>query len=69
MKSYDYEAVVFEGGVYCNECIPEEATEEECQPIFAGSEWDCYPVCESCGGVHDYVSLTEEGIENEGIEL
>jgi hypothetical protein len=58
MKSFDYDAVVTEDGeICCVECAPKG----DHSPIFADSEWDHYPVCEQCGAVHDYVSLTEEG--------
>lgn len=65
MKSYDYEACAYDGAIYCIACLPEGVTTEDADPIFAGSEWDAYPVCDHCGGVHDYVSLTTEGVRNE----
>jgi hypothetical protein len=70
MKVYDYDAVAFDGDVYCIECLPEGVNpeSEDCYPVFAGSEWDSYPVCCQCGQVHDYVSLTPEGREYEGEE-
>jgi len=55
MKSYDFEAVVYEGEIYCRECSP--VATNEADPIFADSEWDSYPVCSVCSYVHDYVSL------------
>jgi hypothetical protein len=63
MKSYDYDAVTYDGVVYCTECLPEgiSSESEECFPVFADSEWDYYPVCDACGQVHDYVSLTAYG--------
>lgn len=67
MKSYDYEACTFDGAVYCNECLPDGMTpdSEDVSPIFADSEHDGYPVCESCGEAHNYVSLTDDGYEIE----
>ena len=75
MKSYDYDAVVYDGTCYCCGClekackVPEgyehqqvTLDSDEVSPIFADSEWDGYPVCDHCGAVHDYVSLTDEGI-------
>ena len=61
MKSYDYEAVAYDGDVYCLGCLPEGVNEDDAYPIFADSEWDYYPVCCVCGGVHDYVNLTLYG--------
>jgi hypothetical protein len=63
MKCYAYEAVVYDRAIYCVDCIPDGVTVDdgEVSPIFADSEWDYYPVCEHCGTVHDYVSLTEDG--------
>ena len=64
MKSYDYEACAYDCALYCSGCLPEGITtdSEEVSPIFAGSEHDGYPVCDHCGAVHDYVSLTTDGI-------
>ena len=53
MKSYDYEAVVLDGEIYCVECCPELYRTE---PIFADSEWDHFPICMNCGTCHDYVN-------------
>lgn len=61
MKAYDYEAVVYDGNVYCIGCLPDGVDEEDLEPIFALSEWDCYPVCDACGEAHEYVCLTEDG--------
>ena len=63
MKSFDFEAVVYDGEVYCIECLPEGINPEanEVRPVFAGSEWDYYPSCAECGTVHEYVSLTDYG--------
>jgi hypothetical protein len=61
MKSFDYDAVVCDGEVYCSGCEPEDADQEEMHPVFADSEWDYYPTCSHCGYRHEYVSLTSEG--------
>lgn len=63
MKSYDFDAVAYDGEIYCIACLPEGVNSDhpEVSPIFADSEWDHYPVCGHCHGVHDYVSLTEDG--------
>ncbi len=68
-----------DGGVLCERCA-EKAAEEigdeayneygelddsEFYPIFADSEWDSYPVCDSCGEIIDDVKLTSEGYEYE----
>lgn len=67
MKSFDYEACVYDGAVYCNGCLPEGITteSEDVSPIFADSEHDGYPVCDKCGEVHNYVSLTDYGYKVE----
>ena len=69
VKCDHHEAVMFDGCVYCVECIPEgvDLKSEEVQPIFAGSEWDVYPVCDECGEEHTYVALTEEGRKRHSI--
>ena len=63
MKSYDYEAVVYDSEVYCVECLPDgiTANHEDVSPIFADQDWDYAPACCDCGYVHDYMSLIEQG--------
>jgi hypothetical protein len=67
MHAYDFEACVFDGEIYCNECLPDgvDTDCEDVHPVFADSEWDYYPTCCACGETHDYVSLTTEGREYE----
>ncbi len=68
MKSFDFEAVVYDCDVYCVECLPQGVDvddEDEVSPIFADGEWDYYPVCVACNSAHTYVSLTEKGREAE----
>lgn len=64
MNACDYEAVVYGGGIYCVECLPDGITErsEDVSPIFADAEWDSFPHCEHCGRAHTYVSLTDYGV-------
>jgi hypothetical protein len=67
IKSYDFDAMVFQDDVYCVEHLtPRERA--VAKPIFADSEWDYYPVCTECGYVHDYVNLTDEGRKHEGLD-
>jgi len=63
MKSFDYEAVVYDCEVYCVSCLPGgvDVEGDDVSPIFADSEWDYYPVCAECGEVHNYINLTVEG--------
>lgn len=67
MKSFDYDAVVCDGEIYCVGCEPESyeldenGENENLHPVFADSEWDYYPVCSACGYKHEYVSLTSDG--------
>jgi len=60
MKAWDYDAVVWEGEVYCVGCLPDNVNVENegVMPIFASSEWDSYPVCTVCHMEHDYVGCT-----------
>jgi len=62
VKAYDYDAVIFNGDVYCVECLPEDVFSTDCdvQPIFAGEEWSYVPVCCECGAEHDYMIILEE---------
>ena len=59
MKAWDYDAVVYDGAVYCVDCLPDGVVAEsaDVHPIFASDEWDCPPVCNKCGAEHDYMSI------------
>jgi hypothetical protein len=63
MKAWDFEAVAYDGAVYCVDCLPTGVgvDADDVSPVFADSEWDSYPTCDACGTVHDYVSLTPDG--------
>lgn len=70
MKAYDFDAVTYDGAVYCVQCLPKGLNDESegVHPIFADSEWDSYPVCDKCGAIHHYVSLTSYGQAQKIIE-
>lgn len=70
MHAFDYEAVVYEGEIYCTGCLPEGVSVEsdEVSPIFADSEWDYYPICSVCGETHTYMNLTAEGRKFEHLD-
>jgi hypothetical protein len=55
MKSYDFNTCIYNGNIYCNECLPENITTDIADPIFADSEWDYIPNCCVCGQQHDYI--------------
>ena len=59
MRAYDYDAVVYEGEVYCVGCLPEgvSVNNEDVIPIFAGAELDFPPVCSHCHAEHDYMQI------------
>lgn len=59
MKSYDVVGYVDDCYIFCTDC-----GDSTMEPIFAGSEWDYYPVCEECGREIDVI-LTEDGIKYE----
>lgn len=63
MKSYDYDAVVYDGEEFCVECLPDgvDVDSDDVSPIFADSEVDRYPVCRQCGAEHIYMNLTIDG--------
>lgn len=67
MKSWEFNAVTYEASVYCNSCLPEGISidSDEVFPVFADSEWDYYPTCAICFHRHDYVGLTEDGVDYE----
>lgn len=68
MKSYDFEAVVYDGAVYCLGCFDGDTDDEEVSPILADSEWNSYPACTICGDVQDYVGLTSDGLRYEFLQ-
>jgi hypothetical protein len=61
MKSFDFDAVTYDGEVYCNECLPVgvDVDDEEVSPIFADDEWEVAPTCCQCGEVHDYMPILD----------
>lgn len=61
MKSYEVMGYCQDGEFQCIACCDGIDT-EECDPVFADSEWDCYPVCCVCGEKCEDVNLTNEGI-------
>lgn len=59
MKSFDYDAVVCEGEVYCLSCFEGDTENNpEVSPIFADSEWE-WPgaTCTACGELFDYMNI------------
>ena len=58
-RPYDFNAVVYNGDVYCVSCLPEGVTQEtdDVTPIFADENWDHIPTCCECGEEHDYVNV------------
>lgn len=67
MQHHDYDAVVYDGDIYCIGCLPDgvdvndtdQYDNDICAPIFAGSEWDYAPVCCVCSELHDYVTVID----------
>lgn len=61
MKHYAFEAVTYDGSVYCVGCLPNGISidDDEVEPIVAGQEVDSYPTCDACGTEHDYMALLE----------
>jgi hypothetical protein len=59
VKAYDFNAVVYEGEVYCVDCLPAgvDVEDAEVMPIFASEEWDAPAECGRCGFEHDYMKL------------
>lgn len=62
MHSYDVlgYANTEDGYCICLDCIT-EAEKETFYPIFADSEWDCYPSCDRCFEAIEEVRLTIYG--------
>ena len=69
MKAWAFDAVTYDGEVYCTECLPKgvKVTNEGVTPIFASDEWDAPgAACSECGELHDYMNLI--GGEDEIVE-
>lgn len=60
MESWNFDAVTFDGDVYCNECLPVDLDSEGVYPILASSKVDRYPACAVCGKKHDYMELAKK---------
>jgi hypothetical protein len=62
-KAWDYDAVTYDGGIYCVDCLPEGVSvdDEDVTPIFTVDELQYAPVCDRCGAVHDYMNVLEPG--------
>lgn len=65
MHASDYEAVIYDGGIYCLNCVPRGVYIDDCEPILAIEEWDEIPTCIYCGKEHDYVIIIEPEDEEE----
>ena len=61
MNAADYDAVVFDGDIYCIGCLPDGVNVEsdDVHPIFADNECDHALVCCVCGTEHDYMRLLD----------
>lgn len=70
MNCADVVGYTYEGSFYCSEeCLPEGIHEkdDEVGAVFADSEWDAYPVCDTCREQCKDVSLTEDGLSFEAM--
>lgn len=59
MKAWDFEAVAYDGDVYCVDCLPTgiNVDDEHVVPIFADTEVEEPQVCCECGFEHDYMCI------------
>lgn len=63
MNSATVVGYTFDGEFYCSpDCLPEGVTpnRDEVSAVFAGDEWEYFPVCGSCGGQCEDVTLCGE---------
>jgi hypothetical protein len=61
--AWDFEAVTYQGAVYCVECVPigADILGGDVVPIFSLDEWTKPgATCDKCLRLHDYMSLIEE---------
>lgn len=59
MKSFEFDAVVYDGVELCVECLPEgvDVSDESVSPIFADSTVDHPVICGKCHAEHDYMNV------------
>ncbi len=57
IKAWEYDAVAYDGEIYCTECCPVDYLSDDVMPIFASDEVQTYPVCAHCGTEHDYMGM------------
>lgn len=64
MHDFDIVGYVYEGEIYCPDCLPETPAMDEYPPIFAGDEAvDCPMHCGECGALIEGQALTAEGMD------
>ena len=63
MKTYLIVGYTEPGAFYCPDCFA--GPTKETGAVFAGDEFDSYPVCDCCGERCEDVALTLEGWEAE----
>lgn len=64
MNACEVVGYTYDASFYCSvDCLPEgiSCNDEEVCAVFADSEWDYYPTCDSCGEQCEDVSLTGDG--------
>ena len=63
MNATDVVGYTYEASFYCVDCLPDgvDPDGEDVGAVFADSEWDYYPACDSCGERCEDVRLTSDG--------
>lgn len=64
MMLYEFEAVAYNGEVYCSECCPIDINDASVTPIFASDEVDEVQICCECGCEHDYMNIRVQDESN-----
>jgi len=70
MHATDFEAVIYNGNIYCTECLPIGiyVDDDDVIPIFSCMEWSQPGViCDTCGYLHDYMMLLDS--ESHSVEM
>lgn len=71
MSCTDVVGYTHDGSFYCPECLPVgiDPDGDDVGVVFADSEWDYYPTCDSCGEQCEDVCLTTDGQEQELLRI
>lgn len=63
MEHYNFYAVLYNGKVYCTDCLPVSITNDLVTPIIATNTLSYIPKCCKCKIIFDYMNIINEKME------